>query len=932
MSYFSVLLLILISLSFASGWMFYVRLTSARMAILLENPPYRYFLLLILAGSLYGLTGVIIFSETEFKQVTAWISFVYHLRIVALVLTLAFSFSPILDRLDGGSGIINLLRNIIWPLTFGLILLALISPGEYLFFADDIKKLSTPFNISPGIFIYKPGLLTNIVYILWIFFAWLGLIFLFLNWNSRQSLKESGIINNRQAALIGLCWSLALATDLLVFNDILNFPPLFDFGVITLLPLVIRLIQMPDAWLHSGGNSPGHSNRSSRLSAGFPAEKEAIQEKMLESIVLDLKTTLELISAPIETAVRSHELPDKQSFRTMFLNTRRVTRMLEQVGELQRLNRDKTRLNLTGINLEKFLNLIYQNFEPYARVKDIKVKTRVEENLAMAYADPELICQCVYSFLSNSLRFTEKGGEISIHICEWDNELKLEILDPGLETAARRGIDVFSDGDEALLAPGALEAKTGGPGEDSQETNIMHRLSLLLIREVLRLHGGRSGASADPKKGARFWLTLPRAGKGVREAFLSSLFDGEKARNEFGILQGNYTEKLSGTTNPASSERGAEHSILIADDNRGNRFYMVQLLVKIGYDVVAVPSGEELLTRLSVFRPDLVIVDRELPGISGVEVISRLRSSDEYGTLPTILLISGSDPEINKQGREAGANTLLSKPFNELELIAIVRNLISLKGKEKQYVREMEQARRIQTNLLPRETPSNEHFTIEARFEPMELVGGDLYDFIRLADGRMGVFVADVSGHGISAAMIASMVKLIISIFAEDLSSPGELLEYINGFLFGKTAGNFLTSTYGILEKDGKTITMANAGHPSVLHLRDGKVNYYEQRGKAVGWLKSVQYKDFQIKLEEGDRLFFYTDGIVEAFDADKVLFGEESLTRLISQTSMVDLNEQLNLILLSVTEYQVGNYIQDDVTLVGLEVGPGGTGEFLDK
>jgi serine phosphatase RsbU (regulator of sigma subunit) len=236
-------------------------------------------------------------------------------------------------------------------------------------------------------------------------------------------------------------------------------------------------------------------------------------------------------------------------------------------------------------------------------------------------------------------------------------------------------------------------------------------------------------------------------------------------------------------------------------------------------------------------------------------------------------------------------------------------------------MKDLDKARNIQQSLLPKEMPERNDLKLGARYIPMEQVGGDLYDFIEFPNGRLGIFIADVSGHGIPAAMISSMAKLVLAIFGMSISSPSEYLTYLNKFIEGKIAGNFLTCFYCIIDPVEKKMYYANAGHPPFLHIRDGKINQLRSKGRLVGVFDELNIEEKQLQLKKNDRFLFYTDGITEVFNSEGEEFGEERLAEVTLKKRNLSLEEHLNEIIFIATEFGGAQEMQDDATLVGLEI-----------
>jgi hypothetical protein len=195
--------------------------------------------------------------------------------------------------------------------------------------------------------------------------------------------------------------------------------------------------------------------------------------------------------------------------------------------------------------------------------------------------------------------------------------------------------------------------------------------------------------------------------------------------------------------------------------------------------------------------------------------------------------------------------------------------------------RELEAARLIQRSLLPRQAPRASGLDVAVRFVPMSAVAGDLYDFLELGPSRIGILVADVSGHGIPAALVASMVKLAFSAQADHADDPARVLSAVNRALCRQLDHGFVTAIYVVVDTDASTITVANAGHPPLLigNATRGVIDVPEH-GLMLGFMPDASYQNVEIGLHDGDRFLLYTDGVTEAQNAAGEFFDGERVGR----------------------------------------------------
>jgi sigma-B regulation protein RsbU (phosphoserine phosphatase) len=196
--------------------------------------------------------------------------------------------------------------------------------------------------------------------------------------------------------------------------------------------------------------------------------------------------------------------------------------------------------------------------------------------------------------------------------------------------------------------------------------------------------------------------------------------------------------------------------------------------------------------------------------------------------------------------------------------------------------KELEIARRIQTSILPRAYPESDHFTVAARYVPMTSVAGDFYDFLLTDPQQAGLLIADVSGHGVPAALIASMVKLAATSQRANAADPATLLSGMNTVLHGNTQEQFVTAAYVYLDAASSTLRYSAAAHPPMLLLRRGSVVELTENGLMLAAFSFATYSTAEYPLEPGDRLVLYTDGLLEAANATGEEFGPHRLSALL--------------------------------------------------
>lgn len=228
---------------------------------------------------------------------------------------------------------------------------------------------------------------------------------------------------------------------------------------------------------------------------------------------------------------------------------------------------------------------------------------------------------------------------------------------------------------------------------------------------------------------------------------------------------------------------------------------------------------------------------------------------------------------------------------------------------------ELTLARRMQLSILPASFPPSRSFQVAAKYVPMTSVAGDLYDFLLADDQHAGLFIADVSGHGVPAALIASMVKMAATSQRAQAAHPAALMVGMNSALCGNTQGQYVTAAYVYLDAHAQELQYSAAGHPPMLLLRNGTVIEIVENGMLLAAVESVSYESKSMAIQAGDRLLLYTDGLLEARNADGKLFGEQSLISELKSSATLTPSETVDHLINAVQRW--ASVQDDDLTVL---------------
>jgi sigma-B regulation protein RsbU (phosphoserine phosphatase) len=391
--------------------------------------------------------------------------------------------------------------------------------------------------------------------------------------------------------------------------------------------------------------------------------------------------------------------------------------------------------------------------------------------------------------------------------------------------------------------------------------------------------------------------------------------------------------------------------VLIAEDDRVSRRMLQRQLEKWGHEVVAAEDGKDAWEKFQANDFSIVVSDWMMPEMDGIELVRRIRGSQTNGYVFLILLTARSKKEDIVVGMEAGADDFLSKPFDQGELrvrlrageriIELERNLAQrnelLQEANKRMTRDLEAAARVQQSLLPGTVPDVPQARFAWHYRPCDELAGDFLNVFRLGDKHVGMYVADVSGHGVAASLLSVSISRVMTPQASASSlllkpdgrgvyqvvSPGEVVAELNSrFPMEECGDRYFTIVYGVFDLETGEFRYASAGHPAVVVLRPGQApETLEVASLAIGWVDDVDYDEHTVQLTRGDRLLLYTDGIPEAMSPDLQQLGEDRMLESFDQSRFRPLEESVTSLVRMVEDWCSHTGPTDDVSLLAMEM-----------
>jgi serine phosphatase RsbU (regulator of sigma subunit) len=328
-------------------------------------------------------------------------------------------------------------------------------------------------------------------------------------------------------------------------------------------------------------------------------------------------------------------------------------------------------------------------------------------------------------------------------------------------------------------------------------------------------------------------------------------------------------------------------------------------------------SGVVEVEKLDLDSPALAAMKE-----AGVKLVVPLVSQGE------LIGILNLGPRLSQQEYSADDRKLLSDLATQTAPAVRVAQLVRQQQQEAQERERIEQelkvARLIQQTLLPKTLPELPGYDVAAYYQPAREVGGDFYDFLDLEDGRMGFVVGDVTDKGVPAAIVMATTRTMLRAAAQRLFSPGEVLKRVNDVLVTDIPPNmFVTCLYAILDPGSGRLVYANAGHDLPYRRRAGRNEGAEElraTGMPLGLLPGMAYEEKEIVLEKGESVLFYSDGLVEAHDQRRDMFGFPRLQGLVGAHRSGG-SSLVGFLLSELARFTGEDWEQeDDITLVTLE------------
>ncbi|MDJ0873012.1 MAG: SpoIIE family protein phosphatase [Gammaproteobacteria bacterium] len=408
------------------------------------------------------------------------------------------------------------------------------------------------------------------------------------------------------------------------------------------------------------------------------------------------------------------------------------------------------------------------------------------------------------------------------------------------------------------------------------------------------------------------------------------------------------TEEPTATAeSPAEPER-----VLLVDDNPTNLQVLFQTLDGRGYKLLIAKSGADALKIARKAKPQLVLLDIMMPGMDGYEVCRQLKADSEIRETAVIFLSALGETKDKVKGLELGAVDYITKPFQADEVIARVNTHLTIHRLKQSLARrnqqlqaanarmrtDLEAAAKVQRSLLPDAAPATERADFAWTYRPCDELAGDALNMFKIDERHIGVYVVDVSGHGVASALLAVSVSRNlspqpgrVSLITEPgdgpdghtLVSPSEVASRLNAmYPMDFKARLYFCLLYGIFDTQTRTLRFVSAGTPGPIRYRPGEgAQVYDVPATPIGLFQESEYEDTTLELQEGDRIYLHSDGVNEARNAAGEDLGRERMCAVLEKSAGGTLELSIDALISEAVRWRGSENLADDVALVAMEV-----------
>jgi phosphoserine phosphatase RsbU/P len=397
--------------------------------------------------------------------------------------------------------------------------------------------------------------------------------------------------------------------------------------------------------------------------------------------------------------------------------------------------------------------------------------------------------------------------------------------------------------------------------------------------------------------------------------------------------------------------------ILVVDDDENNRDMLSRRLERRGMSAQVAVDGPSALGALARSPFDLVLLDIEMPGMNGLDVLRQVRQTHTPMQLPVIIATARNDREDVVEALSLGANDYVTKPLDFQVVFARVQTqlahklavsrIVQLEADVRRRNLELEQANlrmkhslglaaKIQRSLLPSEPVKVAGLQFAWLYEPCDELGGDILGLFPVGPRQVAMYVLDVSGHGVPAALLSVTLNRMLapvpgrsSLVQKSVGTgleprpPRDVAEELNRrFQMYGWDGQYFTLFYGVMDVVERRLRYVSCGHPPGLVLpRSGRPRFLDCHNLAMGWFPDAVFDEDVVEFAEGDRFYIYSDGVNETMTASGDQFGYDRLAAACENRREGPIDQTLVQLLAELNQFRAGAPVRDDVSALGMEL-----------
>lgn len=407
----------------------------------------------------------------------------------------------------------------------------------------------------------------------------------------------------------------------------------------------------------------------------------------------------------------------------------------------------------------------------------------------------------------------------------------------------------------------------------------------------------------------------------------------------------------------AVPDQGVVRKVLVVDDSRAQRRILSSYLARWGYQVFEAESGMDALTVCGENDIDLIVSDWMMPGMNGLDFCREFRALDRENYGYFILLTSKSEKAEIARGLDVGADDFLTKPVAGDELLARIRAGERILAMERELTeknrlvsstlseistlyesldRDLIEARKLQQSLVRERFRDFGPAQVSLFLRPCGHVGGDLVGFFPINDTQIGAFSIDVSGHGVASALMTARLAAYLSGASPSQNlalkqnedgtyaplPPSEVAERLNRLILEEMeTEHYFTMLLAVMDLTTGRVLMSQCGHPHpAIQRKDGTIEFLGDGGMPVGLIPGATYDDFEAKLEPGDRLLLFSDGITECPDGNGGMLEEEGLVDIMQTNHKLKGPDLFEALIWDLNKYAQDQDFPDDISAILLE------------